>query len=50
MSTNKTRYFIVHSPDGRILAAAPVQINSDKNRPATPMATSCWAKPGDLRN
>ncbi len=25
MSTNKTRYFIVHSPDGRILAAAPVQ-------------------------
>ena len=25
MSANSTRYFIVHSPGGRILAAAPVE-------------------------
>ena len=49
MSAEQTRYFIVHSPNGRILAAAPVSQNRQK--PAfNSDGTSCWTKPRDFRN
>ncbi len=31
MSKNSTRYFVVHSPDGRILAAAPMDAATTKS-------------------